>query len=97
MQLTLICECLLVRFRCIPIYPDLSAYYGTMDVFIVHPKGIILKRWENVQTNAGVISLGYLINDSPPAGKWKIKATVMGYEAVKVLIYGLRDEDFIFL
>lgn len=72
-----------MRFRCIPIYPDLSAYYGTMDVFIYAPTGIIVKRWENVQTNAGVVSLGYLINDAPPAGKWWIKAVVMGYESLK--------------
>jgi hypothetical protein len=42
-----------VRFRCVPIYPDLSAYYGTMDVFVISPPGVIVKRWENVQTNAG--------------------------------------------
>ena len=72
-----------MRFRCIPIYPDLSAYYGTMDVFIYAPTGIILKRWENVQTNAGVVSLGYLKNHSPPPGTWTVKAVVMGYEATK--------------
>jgi hypothetical protein len=47
------------------------------------PSGTILKRWENVQTNAGVVSLGYLINDAPPPGVYQIKAVVMGYEAFK--------------
>ena len=42
-----------------------------------------MRRWENIQTNAGVVSLGYLINDAPPPGVWKIKAVVMGYEAYK--------------
>ena len=73
----------LLRFRCIPIFPDLSAYYGTMDVFIISPTGIILKRWENVQTNAGVVSLGYVINDAPPPGRYTLKCSVMGYEATK--------------
>ena len=73
----------LVKFRCIPIYPDLSAYYGTMDVFIYAPTDIIMKRWENVQTNSGVVSLSYLIVDAPPAGLWYIKAVVMGYEVTK--------------
>lgn len=72
-----------LRFRCIPIYPDMSAYYGTMDVFAYAPTGIIIKRWENVQTNAGVVSLALLINDAPPAGVWSIKAVVMGYETIK--------------
>ena len=71
-----------VRFRCIPIYPDLSAYYGTMDVFVISPPGVIVKRWENVQTNAGVVSLAYLINDAPPPGTWTVKAIVMGYESI---------------
>jgi CD109 antigen len=73
----------MLRFRCIAIYPDLSAYYGTMDVFVISPDGIILRRWENIQTQAGVISKEYEINDEPPPGKWQIKATVMGYEATK--------------
>lgn len=73
----------LLRFRIIPVYPDLSAYFGTLDAFIIGPFGTVLKRWENVQTNAGVVSLGYLINDQPPPGRWAIKATVMGYEAYK--------------
>jgi hypothetical protein len=71
-----------VRFRCIPIYPDLSAYFGTMDVFIISPHNVIVKRWENVQTNAGVVSLAFLINDAPPPGIWTVKAIVMGYESV---------------
>ncbi len=32
-----------LRFRCIAIYPDMSAYYGTMDVFVISPRGIVLK------------------------------------------------------
>ena len=73
-----------VRFRCIAMYPDLTIYFGTMDIFIYSPDGFILRRWENVQTSNGVISLEFLINDEPPAGEWKIKAVVMGYEAIKI-------------
>jgi CD109 antigen len=72
-----------LRFRVIPVYPDLGAYFGTLDAFLIAPFGTVLKRWENVQTNAGVVSLGYLINDAPPPGRWAIKAVVMGYEAYK--------------
>ena len=73
----------ILRFRCIPIYPDLSGYYGTMDVLLYTPQGFIARRWQNIQTNAGVVSLSYIINDAPPAGTWTIKAIVMGYEATK--------------
>lgn len=71
-----------MRFRCIPIYPDLSAYYGTVDVFI-YAAGVIVRRWENVQTNSGVVSLSYLLNDAPPPGEWTVKCVVLGYEASK--------------
>ena len=73
----------ILRFRCIPIYPDLSPYLGTLDAFIISPHDIVLKRWENVQTNAGVVSLGYIINDAPPPGRYTLKCVVLGYEATK--------------
>jgi hypothetical protein len=46
-----------VQFRCIPIYPDLSGYYHTIDVYILGPSGHILRKWENQQTTAGIVSL----------------------------------------
>jgi len=46
-----------VQFRCIPIYPDLSGYYYTIDVYILGPSGHILRKWENQQTTAGMIAL----------------------------------------
>ena len=46
-----------VQFRCIPIYPDLSGYYHTIDVFMIGPSGHILRKWENQQTTAGMVSL----------------------------------------
>ncbi|CAF0741476.1 unnamed protein product [Adineta steineri] len=72
-----------VQFRCIPIYPDLSGYYHTIDVYMHGPSGHILRKWENQQTTAGMVSLEYPINDAPPEGIWTIKCRVMGYEATK--------------
>ena len=46
-----------VQFRCIPIYPDLSGYYHTVDVYMIGPSGHILRKWENQQTTAGMVSL----------------------------------------
>jgi hypothetical protein len=46
-----------VKFRCIPIYPDLSGYYHTIDVYMLGPSGHILRKWENQQTTAGMVSL----------------------------------------
>ena len=38
----------ILRFRCIPIYSDMSGYYGTMDVLLYAPQGFIAKRWQNI-------------------------------------------------
>jgi hypothetical protein len=46
-----------VQFRCIPIYPDLSGYFHTIDVYMLGPSGHILRKWENQQTTAGIVSL----------------------------------------
>jgi hypothetical protein len=46
-----------IQFRCIPIYPDLSGYFHTIDAYILGPSGHILRKWENHQTTAGMISL----------------------------------------
>lgn len=46
-----------VQFRCIPIYPDLSGYFHTIDVYMIGPSGHILRKWENQQTTAGMVSL----------------------------------------
>jgi hypothetical protein len=46
-----------VQFRCIPIYPDLTGYFYTIDAYILGPSGHILRKWENHQTTAGMISL----------------------------------------
>ena len=46
-----------VQFRCIPIYPDLSGFFHTLDAYIIGPSGHILRKWENQQTTAGIVSL----------------------------------------
>lgn len=46
-----------VQFRCIPIYPDLSGHFHTVDVYMIGPSGHILRKWENQQTTAGIVSL----------------------------------------
>ncbi|CAF0729389.1 unnamed protein product [Didymodactylos carnosus] len=84
-----------VQFRCIPVYPDLAGYYGTIDVYMIGPSGHTLRKWENMQTTAGMISLEYPINDAPPEGTWTVKCRVMGYEATKTFeIYEFYSRKF---
>ncbi|CAF1373219.1 unnamed protein product, partial [Didymodactylos carnosus] len=85
----------IVQFRCIPVYPDLSGYYGTIDVYMIGPSGHILRKWENTQTTAGMVSLEYPLNDAPPEGIWTVKCRVMGYEATKTFeIYEFYARKF---
>lgn len=46
-----------VQFRCIPIYPDLSGHFHTVDAYMIGPSGHVLRKWENQQTTAGIVSL----------------------------------------
>ena len=51
-----------VQFRCIPIYPDLAGYYLSVDAYLIGPSGHVLRKWENQQTTAGIVSLQVIGN-----------------------------------
>lgn len=43
-----------VRFRAIPITTDLKAFAEAIDVYMIDPKGAIMKRWLSRQSNLGM-------------------------------------------
>lgn len=68
----------LVRFRTIPINTELKAFSDAVDVYMLDPKGHIMKRWLSRQSNLGTVSLDYQISDQPVFGEWKIKVIAQG-------------------
>ncbi|XP_018320205.1 CD109 antigen [Agrilus planipennis] len=67
-----------VRFRVIPINTELKAFNNAIDVYMLDPKGHIMKRWLSRQSNLGTVSLEYQLSDQPVFGKWKIKVDAQG-------------------
>ncbi|RWS29912.1 CD109 antigen-like protein, partial [Leptotrombidium deliense] len=73
----------IVRFRCLPITTDLKAFSDAIDVFMLDPRGNVVKRWLSRQSNLGAVSLEYPLSDQPLYGNWSIKVVAQGQEEVK--------------
>ncbi|KAG8180373.1 hypothetical protein JTE90_025423 [Oedothorax gibbosus] len=67
-----------VYFRAIPITTDLKAFSDAIDVFILDPRGTIMRRWLSRQTNLGAVSLNYKLSNQPRFGNWTIRVVAQG-------------------
>jgi len=67
-----------VRFRTVPVTTDLKPFSDALDVYMLDPYGIIVKRWLSKQTNLGSVSLEYLLSDQPAQGNWTIRVIAQG-------------------
>lgn len=43
-----------VRFRAMPIQTDLKSFSDAIDIYMLDPRGIIMRRWLSRQTNLGM-------------------------------------------
>ncbi|KAK9732382.1 Alpha-2-macroglobulin family [Popillia japonica] len=68
----------IVRFRTIPINTELKAFSNVIDVYMLDPRGIIVKRWLSRQSNLGTVSLSYPLSDQPVFGEWTIRVVAQG-------------------
>ncbi|CAK9297747.1 unnamed protein product [Gordionus sp. m RMFG-2023] len=67
-----------VRFRVILVKTDFTPFLETVNVYMLDPKGNILKRWLNRQSNLGSLSLEYQLGRRPEFGDWTINVTALG-------------------
>jgi len=67
-----------VRFRTIPINTELRAFDDAVDVYMIDPKGFVVRRWLSRQSNFGAVSLDYALSDQPTYGKWTIRVAAQG-------------------
>ncbi|KRT79005.1 hypothetical protein AMK59_8176, partial [Oryctes borbonicus] len=68
----------IVRFRTIPINTELKAFSNIIDVYMLDPRGLVVKRWLSRQSNLGTVSLSYPLSDQPVFGEWKIRVVAQG-------------------
>ncbi|XP_069194402.1 CD109 antigen isoform X2 [Procambarus clarkii] len=62
-----------VQFRAILLTRDLKPYDEPVDVFILDPRGLKMRRWPSYQTGHGVINLKFELPEYPLVGTWKIR------------------------
>ncbi|XP_022908255.2 CD109 antigen [Onthophagus taurus] len=67
-----------IRFRAIPINTELKPFANVIDVYMIDPRDLIIKRWLSRQSNLGTVSLSYQLSDQPVFGEWKIRVVARG-------------------
>lgn len=67
-----------VKIRTVPITTDLKPFSDALDVYMLDPNGIIVKRWLSKQTNLGSVSIEYPLSDQPVKGNWTIRVFAQG-------------------
>ncbi|KAL5960619.1 hypothetical protein TSMEX_011655, partial [Taenia solium] len=74
-----------VRFRIIPVQPDLMPWFGSLvSVEVVDSSNNLFKRWLNPMTNiGGIIELDFALADQVNEGNWTIRARHEKYTAEK--------------
>lgn len=75
-----------IRFRCVPVTTDLKAFTDAIDVYMLDPKGNVMRRWLSRQSNFGAVSLEYHLSQQPVFGNWTIKVIAQGQEETKAFI-----------
>lgn len=68
----------IVKFRTVPITTDLKPFSDALDVYMLDPHGIVVKRWLSKQTNLGSVSIEYPLSDQPVLGNWTIRVFAQG-------------------
>ncbi|KAL1458595.1 hypothetical protein WDU94_008732 [Cyamophila willieti] len=65
-----------VKFRIVILETDLLPYHDDLDVFVLDPDGIIMRRWISIFTNNGVSSLSFTLPNLAKDGTWKIRTSI---------------------
>lgn len=68
----------IVKFRTVPITTDLKPFSDALDVYMLDPNGIVVKRWLSKQTNLGSVSIEYPLSTQPVLGNWTIRVLAQG-------------------
>ncbi|GLH03265.1 Uncharacterized protein GBIM_09199, partial [Gryllus bimaculatus] len=67
-----------VRFRVVLLTDEVKPYEEAVDVFVVDPDGLIMRRWVSMYNNNGVISHRFRLPRMPKDGEWRIRVRAHG-------------------
>ncbi|XP_028967435.1 CD109 antigen [Galendromus occidentalis] len=68
-----------VRFRVIPITTEFDGYQEALDVGMLNPGNIEMKRWLSRRTTGGWLALEYALSEVTQFGRWTIRVKANGY------------------
>ncbi|XP_042221823.1 C3 and PZP-like alpha-2-macroglobulin domain-containing protein 8 [Homarus americanus] len=62
-----------VRFRVVALNTAVKMVEDSVDVFILNPWGVLVRRWMSRQCREGPVSLEFTLSEEPFYGKWTIR------------------------
>ncbi|KAG8291307.1 hypothetical protein J6590_063343 [Homalodisca vitripennis] len=62
-----------VRFRVVALHTNLRPFNDGLEVYVLDPDGVIMRRWISAYTNNGVSSLRFKLPKLAKDGYWKIR------------------------
>ncbi|XP_045132663.1 CD109 antigen-like [Portunus trituberculatus] len=74
-----------VYFRSIMLTRDLKPYDDPVDVYVLDPRGLTMRRWPSMQTSHGVINLNFELPEYPLVGPWTLRVQARTQTQDKVI------------
>ncbi|KAB7501149.1 Antigen, partial [Armadillidium nasatum] len=62
-----------VRFRAVMLTRELKPYEEPVNIFVLDPRGLIMRRWPSRPPGDGVINLSFDLPEYPDLGNWTIQ------------------------
>lgn len=75
-----------VSFRIIPVKPNLLMAFGSLDIYVMDPHNVIVRRWMGMQPNQGMLDMVLPLSEQPPYGQWKIQVRFYGANYEKTFL-----------
>nr|BAR45625.1 macroglobulin complement-related 1 [Scolopendra japonica] len=66
-----------VRFRILMLTTDFKPYSDPVEVTILDPRGIIMRKWFSAHSNAGAVTLQFTLPSDPVPGYWSINVVAL--------------------
>nr|XP_045614119.1 alpha-1-macroglobulin-like [Procambarus clarkii] len=62
-----------VRFRVVALDTAVKMVEDSVDVFILNPRGVLVRRWLSRQCREGPVTLEFVLSEEPDYGSWTIR------------------------
>jgi len=74
-----------IRVRAVMLDTALQPYTDIADLYIIDPDGFVIRKWNSVQLNVGVLKEVFVLPEFPKVGFWKIRVQTQGQMEEKLV------------